>query len=118
MAKSSFCSVCAAEGVVEIHHIVPLSLGGPDTLANTIELCLSCHSKAHSHREEWRKKVREGIEKAKREGRYKGRPASIDKKLVVQLKSQGMGGTNIAKNLGIGRASVYRILREKKNEEE
>ena len=109
---SNFCSVCAAIGVTEIHHIVPLSLGGPDTLGNTIELCLSCHSKAHNHREEWRKKVREGIDRAKKEGIYKGRHPSIDRELLKHLKSQGMGGTSIAKTMGIGRASVYRILRE------
>jgi DNA invertase Pin-like site-specific DNA recombinase len=42
--------------------------------------------------------------------RYKGRPASIDPAQVRQLKAEGMGPSQIAKQLGIGRASVYRAL--------
>jgi DNA invertase Pin-like site-specific DNA recombinase len=54
----------------------------------------------------------EGIARAKANGIYagKGRPASIDPATVRALKAQGMGATEIAKELGIGRASVYRAL--------
>ena len=52
----------------------------------------------------------EGIAKAKAAGVYKGRPASIDPAQVQQLKAQGMGPSQIAKHLGIARASVYRAL--------
>ena len=51
----------------------------------------------------------EGIAKAKAAGVYKGRPASIDP-AQVQLKARGMGPSQIAKHLGIARASVYRAL--------
>jgi DNA invertase Pin-like site-specific DNA recombinase len=52
----------------------------------------------------------EGIAKAKAEGVYKGRKPSIDAEAVRALKAQGLGGSEIAKRLGIGRASVYRVL--------
>jgi DNA invertase Pin-like site-specific DNA recombinase len=52
----------------------------------------------------------EGISKAKAEGRYKGRPASIDAETVRKLHEGGMRPAHIAKHLGIGRASVYRAL--------
>ncbi len=52
----------------------------------------------------------EGIAKAKTEGRYKGRPASIDPMQVRALQAEGMGATAIAERLGIGRASVYRAM--------
>jgi DNA invertase Pin-like site-specific DNA recombinase len=39
---------------------------------------------------------------------HKGRPPSIDTDEVQRLKATGKGGTEIAKALGIGRASVYR----------
>lgn len=55
----------------------------------------------------------EGIAKAKRENKYLGRKPSIDVEKVRELKSQGMGATAIAKELKIGRASVYRILGDK-----
>jgi DNA invertase Pin-like site-specific DNA recombinase len=51
-----------------------------------------------------------GIEKAKAAGIYRGRPASIDRNQVARLKADGMTPTQIAKELGIGRASVYRVL--------
>jgi DNA invertase Pin-like site-specific DNA recombinase len=52
----------------------------------------------------------EGIARAKAEAVYKGRPASIDAARVREMKAQGLGPTAIAKELGIGRASVYRVL--------
>lgn len=56
---------------------------------------------------------REGIAKA--ESKYKGRKPTARAKSddVLRLKLEGMGVTAIAKLLGIGRASVYRILEAK-----
>lgn len=55
---------------------------------------------------------REGIAKAKAEGKYKGRKPTARAKAaeVVALSQAGIGPTEIASRLGIGRASVYRIL--------
>jgi len=55
---------------------------------------------------------REGIAKAKAEGKYKGRAPTARAKSdqVLALKAQGVGAAAIAKQLEIGRASVYRIL--------
>lgn len=55
---------------------------------------------------------RDGIEKAKAKGVYKGRPKSIDAAEVRRLNETGLGATEIANKLGIGRASVYRALAE------
>jgi DNA invertase Pin-like site-specific DNA recombinase len=52
----------------------------------------------------------EGIAKAKAAGVYKGRPVSIDAAAVRKLKDEGLGASEIAKALKIGRASVYRVL--------
>jgi DNA invertase Pin-like site-specific DNA recombinase len=52
----------------------------------------------------------EGIAKAKAAGVYKGRPVSIDAAAVRKLKQDGLGASEIAKALKIGRASVYRVL--------
>jgi DNA invertase Pin-like site-specific DNA recombinase len=52
----------------------------------------------------------EGIAKAKAQGVYKGRKPSIDAETVRKLKSDGKGATEIAAELHIGRASVYRML--------
>jgi DNA invertase Pin-like site-specific DNA recombinase len=52
----------------------------------------------------------EGIAKAKEKGVYKGRKPSVDVEKVKELRDSGMGASAIAKELGIGRASVYRAL--------
>lgn len=57
-----------------------------------------------------RERQREGIERAKAAGVYKGRKPTVDVDAVRSLRDQGHGGTEIAKQLGIGRASVYRAL--------
>jgi DNA invertase Pin-like site-specific DNA recombinase len=54
---------------------------------------------------------RRGIEAAKQRGDvYKGRPATISPDAVRDLRAEGLGATQIAKRLKIGRASVYRLL--------
>jgi DNA invertase Pin-like site-specific DNA recombinase len=57
-----------------------------------------------------RERQLEGIAKAKVAGLYKGPQASIDAIRVREMRSQGVGASAIAKALGIGRASVYRLL--------
>lgn len=57
-----------------------------------------------------KERQREGIEKAKSEGRYRGRPISIDRDEIAKLTAEGVGPTEVAKRLGIGRASVYRHI--------
>lgn len=55
---------------------------------------------------------REGIAKAKAAGKYKGRKptAQLKSAEITQLYSAGVGASEIARKLGIGRASVYRVL--------
>jgi DNA invertase Pin-like site-specific DNA recombinase len=56
-----------------------------------------------------KERQREGIDKAKAAGKYRGRPATIDPGEIRRLEAEGLGPAAIAKRLGIGRASVYRI---------
>ena len=58
-----------------------------------------------------RERQMEGIAKAKAAGIYKGRRPTIDPNEVKALRSEGLGPAMIARQLGIGRASVYRALR-------
>lgn len=55
---------------------------------------------------------REEIAKAKAEGKYKGRKPTASAKAseVRSLHDSGIGATEIARRLGIGRTSVYRVL--------
>ena len=67
---------------------------------------------AQFEREIMLERQREGIAKAKAEGKYKGRaPTAMAKSdEALTLLKDGMGATEVARKLGIGRASVYRIL--------
>ena len=57
---------------------------------------------------------REGVAKAKAEGKYRGRvPTARARSVEVIAKFKAdQRPTDIAKSIGIGRASVYRILNE------
>jgi DNA invertase Pin-like site-specific DNA recombinase len=59
-----------------------------------------------------RERQMEGIAAAKKKGVYKGRPRSIDPTKVKALMDTGLGAPVVAKKLGIGRASVYRTLKQ------
>lgn len=60
-----------------------------------------------------------GIAKAKKEGKYKGRAPTARAKTdeVLRLYARELRADEIAKIVGIGRASVYRILRDAKGAE-
>ena len=57
-----------------------------------------------------RERQMEGVAKAKAAGKYLGRPASIDAAKVREMKSAGMRVKDICAELGVSRASVYRLL--------
>jgi DNA invertase Pin-like site-specific DNA recombinase len=67
---------------------------------------------AQFERELMLERQREGVAKAKAEGKYKGRAPTARAKApeVRRLRSEGVGPTEIAKRLKISRASVYRVL--------
>ena len=53
----------------------------------------------------------EGILRAKQKGVYKGRKSTIDADKIKELKESGLGASAIAKEMGIHRDSVYRVLK-------
>ena len=57
-----------------------------------------------------RERQMEGIAQAKERGVYRGRKAVISVADIQARKAQGMGASAIAKELGISRASVYRVI--------
>jgi DNA invertase Pin-like site-specific DNA recombinase len=84
-----------------------------DTTTPTGKLMLNLlGSIAQFERELMLERQREGIAKAKAEGKYKGRAATARAKTddVLRMHSEGIGPVEIARKLKIGRSSVYRII--------
>jgi len=67
---------------------------------------------AQFERELMLERQREGVAKARAEGKYKGRAPTARAKTpeVRKLHKEGVGPTEIARRLQISRASVYRVL--------
>jgi DNA invertase Pin-like site-specific DNA recombinase len=70
-------------------------------------------------REMMLERQREGIAKAKAEGKYRGRKPTARARAaeIKALKGDGVRPVDIARKLGIGRASVYRILEGTQNDQ-
>jgi DNA invertase Pin-like site-specific DNA recombinase len=68
---------------------------------------------AEFEREIMLERQREGVARAKAEGKYRGRVPTAQRKSaeVVQLRGQGVKPEEIAARLGISRASVFRVLK-------
>jgi DNA invertase Pin-like site-specific DNA recombinase len=86
---------------------------GLDTTTPTGQLMLNVlGSVAQFERAIMLERQREGIAKAKADGKYRGRAPTARAKAadVLRLHKEGVGAVDIAKKLGIGRSSVYRAL--------
>ena len=94
--------------------LVVLSMGGErlDTRNPTSKLMLTILAGVATwEREIMLERQREGIAKAKGEGKYKGRKPTIDVAAVRTMSAEGTAPATIARELGIARSSVYLALK-------
>jgi len=97
--------------------LVVLSMGGQqvDTRTATGKLMLTMLAAvAAFERDLMLERQREGIAKAKGEGKYKGRAPTAMRQAgeVARLTGAGVTPTEIARRLGLSRMSIYRALKE------
>lgn len=71
---------------------------------------LSAVAQAERHR--ILERTNEGRAEAKSKGIKFGRKRTIDREKVSSLQIAGVGVTEIAKRVGIGRSTVYKLLKE------
>ncbi|RWZ85635.1 MAG: recombinase family protein, partial [Hydrotalea sp. AMD] len=57
-----------------------------------------------------KERQREGILAAKAKGVYRGRKKAVDTGKIKELRENGLGPSEIAKQLGISRTTVYRVF--------
>lgn len=55
LKKYKKCANCGSEENIEIHHIVPLIVGGTNKKSNLVALCQDCHAKIHGLKREGNK---------------------------------------------------------------
>lgn len=67
---------------------------------------------AHAERQRILERTNEGRLEAKARGVKFGRKPSVDREKVRELIEKGVKATDVSKQLGISRASVYRVLKE------
>jgi len=67
---------------------------------------------AQAERQRILERTNEGREEAKIRGVKFGRKRTVDREKALTMKDKGVGATDIARNLGIGRSTVYKILKE------
>ena len=101
--------------------LVMLSMGGQqiDTRAPTGKLMVTMlGAVAEFERGLLLERQREGVAKAKADGKYKGRKPTARAKAaeILKLSAEGLQRTEIARRLEIGVASVYRVLADAKKE--
>lgn len=111
-----------ARSVGDLHRIIEtlnakqvgfrcLNQSGVDTSSSTGKLMLAILGAVACFESDIRaERQAEGVAKARAAGRYKGRKASIDPARVKELHQSGLGPAAIAREMKIGRASVYRAL--------
>ncbi len=90
---------------------------GIDTQTPTGKLMLTILGGiAQFEREVMLERQREGVNKAKSEGKDTGRKPIDDKRkaLILELDKQGLTRAKIAKSVGVGQATVYRVLASNK----
>ena len=67
---------------------------------------------AQAERQRILERTNEGRIEAKAKGIKFGRKRTIDRKKILELHRQGIGATAIAKQTGIGRSTVYKLLND------
>jgi len=116
LARSTADLLAFVEGVkAKGCGLIVLSMNGQtlDTTSPTATLMLTLLAAvAQFERELMLERQREGIARAKAEGRRLGRPATIlyQAATIRQMRKDGMSAAAIAKELGVARSGVYRVL--------
>lgn len=74
-------------------------------------------AEAQAERRRLQERTSEGRVEAREKGVRFGRKPSVDRALVQELRRQGLGATDIARQMHIGRSTVYTILHSGQRDE-
>lgn len=69
---------------------------------------------AQAERQRILERTNEGRIEARVKGVKFGRKRTVNRERVIDLRKNGMGATHLAKQMGIGRSTIYKLLKEEK----
>ena len=108
------CFNCGSDKGIELHHVVPLKLGGTNNLSNIVVLCHRCHCAAHHGRH-----IRNYCNKE-----VSGRPHKVSneqfEEAVKDYIDFKIGGSECKKRMGLSKSthiadtSCYKKLKKEK----
>ena len=114
--EKHYCINCGKEAT-ELHHVVPLALGGNDIDSNKVWLCIDCHNKIHkrgigmgqlaAQSQKYRKAVAEG-----RVGRPHVKIPKLFYELYPKWKNKQITATFFMKQIEMSRATFYKVIKE------
>ena len=114
--EKHYCINCGQEAS-ELHHVVPLALGGNDIDSNKVWLCNKCHNKIHKRGLGMGQlaAVSPNFRKAVEEGRV-GRPKAILPQEFYELypkwKNKEITATDFMKQINMPKATFYKKVKE------
>lgn len=117
------CSCCGRQAT-QIHHILPLSLGGDNRESNLVALCDECHNKIHGrkHSLKMSELTKQGKEKAKQANPNwkEGRPKAYTKEQLdhalnmLTINGGGKSYFEVADITGISKSTLIRENNKRK----
>tara|TARA_A100001515_G_scaffold135117_1_gene125802 strand:- start:337 stop:735 length:399 start_codon:yes stop_codon:yes gene_type:complete len=116
---TDYCAFCGTKENLQIHHIIPISLGGTDDKTNLLTACSKCHEKIHLVRPGAFKNsdtIKKKLAELKAKGVKLGRPSKVNdalKQKVYDLHYLGVSYNWISRQLKIGMQTSRDILKEK-----
>lgn len=101
-AHGRSCVNCGSTESIELHHIVPLSVGGTNNISNIVPLCGKCHMGVHFAKKAW--------EESSRNAQNSHRPRTIEKiddweEIIKDYLRCRCGQKETREKLGMGKAS-------------
>lgn len=96
------CVYCGADAD-DIHHIIPVHMGGDNRIGNLVPLCYECHLKAHS-RKQYTENKNNGRPKAKR-------PKNFDS-IIRLYANNDISFCEALKRTGLLKNTFYKMMHE------
>ena len=117
--QNNICVNCG-KPAIELHHIVPLALGGNDIDSNKVYLCSECHALVHGHDKirrgtDWHELQAVGITNAHKNGIKFGRPRAKKPnnwdEVIAKWNNKEIPTVKAMKELKLSKATFYKYVK-------